>query len=148
MGMSGQVSCIQIYVATSHRIFSQTIPASLWACGGAGGWVVDTDRDAFVEAPGGPFLGWFRDASRGFYPEVVGSEDGKPALFALPLQVGRGRDGAATPGDSPDDVLLGYMRAHEADAVAIVQWEGHRHVTRTRLGRVPALVSEVPFVPT
>ena len=61
---------------------------------------------------------------------MVGSEAGKPALFALLLQVGRGRDGAAMPGDSPDDVLLGFMRVCEADAVAIVQWEGDRHVTK------------------
>jgi hypothetical protein len=81
------------------------------------------------EAPSGPFLGWFRDASRRFNLEVVGSEAGKPALFALLLQVGRGRDGAAMPGDASDDVFLGFMRGCEADAVAIVQWECDRHVT-------------------
>lgn len=101
---------------------------------GAGGWgVVDTDWDTFVEAPSGPFLGWLRDTSRRFDAEVVGSEAGKPALFALLLQVGRGRGGAAMPGESPDDVLLGFMRGCETDAVAIVQWEGDRHVTRLEI---------------
>ncbi len=59
--MSGQFSCIQIYVRgdlASHLLFdhpSQPVrhrdpQQKVRACGGPGGWVVDTDRDTFVEA--------------------------------------------------------------------------------------------------